>query len=68
MTTPITSQTKPIAQTITDMNISHSLYDTGDGEGAYLMRDEDADELITRTNGPIEIITIHYEVNAEMDA
>lgn len=66
MTTPITRQTKPIAQHLSDMNISYALYDTGDGEAAYLMRDEDVGEMITRINGPIEIITLHYEIDIEL--
>ena len=65
MTNQITSQTKPIARIIDDMNISYSLYDTGDGEAAYLMRDEDVNEMITRVNGPIEIITLRYEIDIE---
>ncbi len=63
MTTAITSQTKPLARIIDDMNISYSLYDTGNGEAAYLMRDEDANEMITRVDGPIEIITLRYEID-----
>ncbi len=63
MTTKITNQTKPIAQVTSDMNISYSLYDTGNGEAAYLMRDEDVNEMITRINGPIEIITLRYEAD-----
>ena len=65
MTNRITRQTKPIAQVVDDMNISYSLYDTGNGEGAYLMRDEDVNEMITRVNGPIEIITTRYELDIE---
>ena len=65
MTNRITRQTKPIAQVIDDMNISYSLYDTGNGEGAYLMRDEDANEMITRVNGSIEVITTRYELDIE---
>ncbi len=68
MSNQITSQTTPIAQHISDMNISYSLYDTGDGEAAYLMRDEDANEMLIRHNGPIEIITLRYEIDIEMSA
>ncbi len=63
MTNAINADTKPIAQATDDMNISYSLYDTGAGEAAYLMRDEDANEMITRVNGSIEIITLRYELD-----
>lgn len=63
MTNAINADTKPIAKVIDDMNISYSLYDTGAGEAAYLMRDEDANEMITRTDGPIEVITLRYELD-----
>ena len=54
-----------IASFTTNENISYALYDTGAGEGAYIVRDEDADQLIARTNGPIEVVTIRFEVDAE---
>ena len=52
-----------IAEVVTDENIRYGLYDTGNGEGAYIIRDEDADQIVGRTNGPIEVVTLRYEVD-----
>jgi hypothetical protein len=61
----MTNQSNPIHQTTDDENISYSLYDQGNGEATYLVRDEDADQTIARANGPIEALTIRYEVDTE---
>ena len=63
MTKTITADSKPIAKVTTDENISYALYDLGNGEAAYIIRDEDAAQLVARTNGPIEVITLRYEVD-----
>ncbi len=65
MSNQITSQTTPITRCVDDMNISYSLYDTGDGEATYIIRDEDANEMVTRVDGPIEVVTLRYEIDIE---
>jgi hypothetical protein len=61
----MTNLNNRIAQTTADENISYSLYDTGNGEATYIIRDEDADMLISRISGPIEVVTLHYEADIE---
>jgi hypothetical protein len=59
----ITADSQPIIEVITEENVSYGLYDTSNGEAAYIIRDEDADQLVARTNGPIEVITLRYELD-----
>ena len=40
-----------IAKFTTAENVSYALYDTGYGNGAYIVRDEDPDQLVARVNG-----------------
>ena len=59
----ITSKTAPKARYTTRENISYALYEDDAGEGTYIIRDEDAGELVARTNGPIEIIAIRFDID-----
>ena len=59
----ITNATEPKARYTTEENISYTLYEDDAGEGVYIIRDEDDDSLVGRVNGPIEVITLRFEVD-----
>ena len=52
-----------IAEVVTDENISYALYNTGNGKGTYIVRDQDAKRILARTNGTLEAVTIRYELD-----
>lgn len=59
----ITDETTPKARYTTEENISYTLYEDDAGEGVYIIRDEDADQLVARINGPIEVIALRFEID-----
>ena len=52
-----------IAKVVTAENISYALYATGNGNGAYIVRDQDANLILARTNGPLEVVTLRYQLD-----